>query len=221
MNRTIALMLCRGNSKGIKNKNLINFLGKPLIWWTIKDLKSSKLIENIYVSSDSDKILKFAKKEGVKIIKRPKNISKDYSISESALLHALKKIKKNAEIIVFAQVTSPLRPKKVFDNAINFFVKRKYDSMFSSTKDHNFIWKSQHGRLSPNYNFKNRPMRQKINCFFKENGSFYIFKKKGFVKFKNRLFGKIGTYILDKKYSFEIDDKIDLKINKILKNERL
>lgn len=221
MNRTIALILCRGNSKGIKNKNLINFLGKPLIWWTIKDLKSSKLIEKIYVSSDSDKILKVAKKEGVKIIKRPKNISKDYSISESALLHALKKIKKNAEIIVFAQVTSPLRPKKVFDNAINFFIKRKYDSMFSSTKDHNFIWKSQHGRLSPNYNFKNRPMRQKINCFFKENGSFYIFKKKGFVKFKNRLFGKIGTYILDKKYSFEIDDKIDLKINKILKNERL
>lgn len=221
MNRIIALIPCRGNSKGIANKNLIKFSGKPLLYWTIKDLKSSKLIEKIYVTSDSDKILKFAKKQGVEIIKRPKNISGDYSKSEDALLHALKSIKNTSKIIVFAQATSPIRPKKVFDNAIRYFIKKKYDSIFSSTKVHNFIWKKQQGKLFSNYNFKDRPMRQKIKCFFQENGSFYIFKNKGFMSNCNRLFGKIGTYILDKKYGFEIDDNIDLKINKILKNEKL
>ena len=143
MKKVIALIPCRGNSKGIKNKNLINFLGKPLMYWTIKDLKSSKLIEKIYVTSDSDKILKFAKKLGVEIIKRPKSISGDHSRSENALLHSLNKIKSNAEIIVFAQVTSPMRPKKIFDNAIKYFIRKKYDSIFSSTKVHNFIWKKK------------------------------------------------------------------------------
>jgi len=220
MKKVIALIPCRGNSKGIKNKNLINFHGKPLMYWTIRDLKSSKFIDKIYVTSDSSKILNYAKKLGVETIKRPRNISGDFSKSEEALLHAVKKIKFNFNIIVFAQVTSPLRPKGVFDYAINYFFKKKYDSMFSATKVHNFIWKQKNQKLIPNYNFKKRPMRQKINFFFDENGSFYIFKYNGFIKNQNRLYGKIGSYILEKKYSFDIDDQIDLKINKILKNEK-
>ena len=62
-------------------------------------------------------------------------------------------------------------------------------------------------------------MRQKVNSI-NENGSFYIFNTKKFLTSKNRLFGKIGTYIIEKKYSFDIDDDVDLKINKILKNEK-
>ena len=59
-------------------------------------------------------------------------------------------------------------------------------------------------------------MRQMVSTL-NENGSFYIFDTKKFLKSKNRLFGKIGTYILEKEYSFDIDDDIDLKINKFLK----
>ena len=59
-------------------------------------------------------------------------------------------------------------------------------------------------------------MRQKMNTL-SENGSFYIFDSKKFLKSKNRLFGKVGSYLLEKKYSFDIDDDIDLKINKFLK----
>tara|TARA_B100000965_G_C19493994_1_gene714348 strand:+ start:378 stop:1043 length:666 start_codon:yes stop_codon:yes gene_type:complete len=220
MKKVIALIPCRGNSKGIKNKNLINFFGKPLMYWTIKELRSSKFIDKIFVTSDSQKILNYAKKLKVGIIKRPMKISGDRSGSESALIHALKKINLNSEIIVFPQVTSPLRPKSVFDKAIKFFIKKNYDSLFSSSKVHNFIWKYKKGIFLPNYNYKKRPMRQEINSFYDENGSFYIFKTKKFLKHKNRLFGKIGTYILEKKYSFDIDDKIDLKINKYLKNDK-
>ena len=43
MKKVIALIPCRGNSKGIKNKNLVNFFGKPLMYWTIKQLKIVKL----------------------------------------------------------------------------------------------------------------------------------------------------------------------------------
>ena len=45
MRNVIALILCRGNSKGIKNKNIKFFSGKPLMYWTIKSLKESKIIK--------------------------------------------------------------------------------------------------------------------------------------------------------------------------------
>ena len=60
-------------------------------------------------------------------------------------------------------------------------------------------------------------MRQEIKDIQLENGSFYIFNKKGFLKSKNRLFGKIGSYIVDKIYSHDIDEILDLKINEFIK----
>ena len=59
MRKVIALILCRGNSKGIKNKNMKNFYKRPLIYWSIKSLKESNLIKSIYLSTDSKKILNY------------------------------------------------------------------------------------------------------------------------------------------------------------------
>ena len=61
-------------------------------------------------------------------------------------------------------------------------------------------------------------MRQDLNKKYLENGSFYIFDKKKFLKNKCRLFGKIGFYLIDKINSFQIDEPKDLKlINAIFK----
>ena len=65
MRNVIALILCRGNSKEIKNKNIKIFSRKPLMYWTIKSLKESKIIKKIYISSDSNKILDYAKKQKI------------------------------------------------------------------------------------------------------------------------------------------------------------
>ena len=54
----VAIIPARGNSKGIKNKNIINFCNKPLIYWTIKQSLNSKYIaQNVYVTSDNRDIL--------------------------------------------------------------------------------------------------------------------------------------------------------------------
>ena len=70
---------------------------------------------------------------------------------------------------------------------------------------------------SLNYNYKKRPMRQFINNnnIF-ENGSFYIFTISKFLKFKNRLFGKIGNYLMPENRSLDIDEKKDFKLAKTL-----
>ena len=53
------LILARGGSKRIKNKNIIDFCGKPLINHAIE--KSLKITNNVYVRSDCEKILKISK----------------------------------------------------------------------------------------------------------------------------------------------------------------
>ena len=197
-------------------------MGKPLLYWTIKSLKESNKIKEIYLSSESKKILNYAKKQKINLIKRPKHLTQPRSQSEDSLLHAIEHIKTNFEYIVFPQATSPLRPKNIFDKSLKYFFKKKFDSLFSSNIPSKiFLW-SGNKKLKPKYNINKRPMRQDINEIYSENGSFYIFKRKGFIKSKNRLFGKIGTYVVDKKYSYDIDEEIDFKINEIVnKNKKI
>ena len=58
-----AVILARGGSKGLSQKNIIDFCGKPLLAWTIEHCRDSG-IDSIYVSSDSDKILEVGEEYG-------------------------------------------------------------------------------------------------------------------------------------------------------------
>lgn len=219
-NKFVSIILARGGSKGIKNKNLIKINNQPLIHWSISQSIKSKRISKTFVSSDNDKILKISKKSGAEIIKRPKKFATSKSSSESAWLHAVKylKVKKiNADYIVGIQPTSPIREFNDFDGAINLLETKKFDSLFTSTiiNDY-FIWKKIKNKLKANYNFKKRQPRQLIENQYLENGSFYIFNTEGFLKSKCRLFGKIGTFKMNKSKSFQIDDFEDLQIIKLL-----
>ena len=216
------IILARGGSKSIKNKNTVVFCGKPLLSWTIEQCLKSKKIDNIWLSSDDKKILSYAEKYRINKIIRPKNISNDHASSEKAWLHAIKYIESLGEkvnIIVAPQVTSPLRKINDLDKAIEKFKSYRYDSLFSANliKDF-FIWgyNKRNNLTSSNYDYKNRLRRQDINSQFVENGSFYIFKSDKFKKIKNRLYGKIGYIELEHWQMFEIDKSEDLKFCSII-----
>ena len=177
----IAIIPARGNSKGIKNKNIINFCNKPLIYWTIEQsLKSKHISQNVYVTSDNKDILDLSSSYGAIPILRPDELSTDTSSSEDALLHAIEKIEKTTSIdlVVFLQCTSPLRETDDIDNAIDSFIKNDYDSLFSATDMKDLcLWRSIDDNFcSINFNYKARQMRQNITPQYSENGSFYIVK---------------------------------------------
>jgi len=221
-NKYFTIILARSGSKEIKNKNIINLRGRPLLYWTIKNSLKSKKIIKTFVSSDSNKILRIAKKFGAETIKRPKKLAGDNSSSEEAWCHALEEINKKYEKpshIVGLQITSPIREDNDIDKAIYQLEKNRFDSLFSCQiiKDY-FIWKKKKFKLIPNYSYKKRKLRQKISEKYLENGSIYIFNAEKFLKTKNRLFGKIGNYVMKKRTSFQIDDAEDLEIVKKIFN---
>ena len=214
MKNTIAVILARGGSKGIPNKNIKIFNGLPLVAWSVIQAKISKKISRIYLSSDSNKILNIGKKYGAVPIKRPKRISGDKSRSESAILHLLNKINYVPDGVVMLEPTAPLRSPKDIDNCITNFYFNKLDTGFTGAILEDFlIWKkNKKSKLFPiNYNYKKKVPRQFRDPEIVENGSIYIFTPIAIKKYKNRFGGKIGFSENKKWQSFEIDDLDDWK----------
>tara|TARA_B110000014_G_C20071646_1_gene558950 strand:+ start:362 stop:1051 length:690 start_codon:yes stop_codon:yes gene_type:complete len=220
--KIIAIILARGNSQGIPKKNLVSFCGKPLLYWSLKQAKDVKEISDVWVSSDNDEILEFSKKNGAKIIRRPKNISKNTSTSESGYHHAINEIENNSgkiDLVIALQPTSPIRESSDIKNAIKKFKKMKYDSMFSASDLGDFmIWKQKNsGNLySWNYDSNKRPRRQDFEKQYLENGSFYIFKPDVIKKFKNRFGKNIGIFLMDFWKAFEINETKDIEFCELL-----
>ena len=223
MNKVTAFIPARGGSKGISNKNIKKFAGKPLIVHSIEYSLDSKHVDEVVVSTDDSKISNIAESAGAKVIKRPPDLSTDTATTESVIEHYLNLSKTKAEIIVLLQATSPLRPKGSLDKALNHFQKGGYDSLLSICPTHRFFWRVKDNKtIHADYDYLNRPRRQdfkKGDIRFIENGSVYIFTCKHFDKTGNRLGGKIGYEEWPLEYSLEIDSSLDFKFAEQIYNE--
>ena len=218
-----AIIPARGGSKGIQNKNIKEFAKKPLIAHTIEYAFESKLITEVVVSTDNNKISIIAKDAGATIIKRPPELSTDTSSTESAIKHYIDTAKKKSDIIVLLQATSPIRPKGSLEKALKHFQNGGYDSLLSGCLSHRFFWRLKNDATAyAEYDYLNRPRRQdliKVDKRLIENGSLYIFTCKHFEKTGNRLGGKIGYVIWPEEYSLEIDTPLDFKFTEQIYND--
>ena len=79
MKKTIAFIFARGGSKGLPLKNQLPIAGHPLIAYSIYIARINPLINEVYVSTDSEVISKIAINYGAKIIKRPEELAQDDS----------------------------------------------------------------------------------------------------------------------------------------------
>jgi len=208
----VVIIPLRKGSKRIKNKNFTLIKNKPLIYYTYREAIKVFDSENIFVSSNDPKAKKFSKKFKLQYIDRPKKICKDNSKTEDAIIHFLKQKKISAENIVLLQATSPMRTAKDIINGINKYNNKKLDSIFSVFKEKNFLWKKNNKKLySISFDYKNRKRVQNMENIYHENGAVFIFNKKKFTKYKNRIFGKFDFFEMNKSNSIDIDYKQDLE----------
>lgn len=140
--KILAFIGARAGSKGLKDKNILNFAGKPLIQWTIDSSLRSKYIDRTLVSTDGEKIAAIARKAGADVpFLRPAPLATDKALIEDALRHALTWLKKNErvryDLIVLLQPTSPLRTVNHIDAAIEYYFhnrKSPSDTLVSVVK---------------------------------------------------------------------------------------
>ena len=92
----IAIIPARSGSQRIPGKNIKKFCGEPIIAYSINAAISSKYIENVIVSTDSDKIATIAIKYGALApFKRPKELSGNLTTTGPVIAHAIDTLEKS------------------------------------------------------------------------------------------------------------------------------
>jgi len=213
-NKIVCLIPARSGSTRIYNKNIIKINNKSLISYALNSAIKSKLLEKVYVSTNSKKIRNVVRKFNSKkviITSRSKKSETQHAKTELLLNEFCNRFE--FDILVLLQLTNIFISSKILNMAINKFTKSKADTLISVIKFPNFIWKNKNKFIEPfNYNPLKRPRTQDFKNFFLENGSFYIFTRKGYFNYKNRIHGKTAYFEMPKKSFFDIDTLEDLKI---------
>tara|TARA_S200000501_G_scaffold43916_1_gene35545 strand:+ start:2594 stop:3283 length:690 start_codon:yes stop_codon:yes gene_type:complete len=224
-----AIVPLRSGSKGIKNKNLVSFKNHSLANFTIKKLLKIKLIDKIYILTDSvnykKKIIK-NKKIDLNYI-RPKNLSKKnssiYDLIDNFLSFQEKHKKKMEKILLF-QVTSPLLKKREIIETLKFIKKKRISSLFHISK---MIEAPEDCIKGKGINWRPLNRKRKINRqnYFKNynfiTGSLFYFTKDFFKKNKVTYNKSSYAYEVDKINFVDIDTSFDLEIAKNLINQRI
>lgn len=108
----IAIIPARGGSKRIPKKNIKDFLGKPLIAYSIESAIKSKLFDKVMVSTDDEEIAKISKEYGAEVpFMRPNELSDDFTSTGAVVNHAIEFLKKNDEVFEYVctiYATAPL-----------------------------------------------------------------------------------------------------------------
>ena len=213
--KIVSLILARGGSKGIPDKNIVDLNGLPLLSYTIKASQES-VVEETWVSTDCNSIKNIAESLGANIIDRPTELAQDNSQSEDALLHFAERT--DFDILVFIQPTSPLLQSKYINKGIELLLNdNQFDSVCTVYKEHWLPRWDQSGNPI-DWNVNKRPRRQDKSELYVENGAFYITTKKNLLKSKLRYNGKIGFIEMKFSESFQVDTIDDLElIKKVIK----
>lgn len=134
----IALMLGRGGSVGFPGKNTYEVLGHPMMEYPIFAAKKSKNVDEIYVSTDDDRIKEIARNNNCYIIDRPDYLCTKEALHQDAMIHGyqyIKDLEKDIEFLILLQCNAPFITAAQIDEGIEKLrANPKYDSAATVSK---------------------------------------------------------------------------------------
>jgi hypothetical protein len=117
-----ALMLGREGSTAFPGKNTLPILGRPMMVYPLLAAKYSKYVDEIFVSTDSDRIKNIAGDFGATIIDRPPHLATKEALGEDAYAHGYRHIRytlnKPVEMVVLLFCNAPTILPSVIDRGI-------------------------------------------------------------------------------------------------------
>lgn len=225
----LVIIPARSGSKGIKNKNIRPFVGKPLLYYTIHEAKKCKELDRIIVSTDSPKYAAIAKKFGAEVpYLRPKHLASDKSLIVDTVIELLRRLEKEEkykpDYIVLLQTTSPLRTYEDIDTCIKTVLTKKCDAVMTMTPTEQLLYTIDGGgylKLLFNKQWLAFTNRQSIPATYKINGpAVLIVKRISIPKHRSFLKGKIAGVVMEKWKSPDLDNEEDFIAAEILYKNR-
>lgn len=219
--KNIAIIPARSGSKGLKDKNIKELIGKPLIAYTIEAARNSKLFDEIMVSTDSVYYSKIAKEWGAKVpFLRDEELAIDTASSWDVVKDVLEKYQtlgKEFDTVALLQPTSPLRTEKDIMAGYEKMMKEDANGIISVCEvEHSPLWSnvlpgdcSFTNFLVPDLIYKRR---QELPVYYRMNGAIYIFKIDYFLRTDNIYSDKVFAIKMIKENSVDIDNEFDFII---------
>lgn len=223
--KKIAIIPARSGSKGLKDKNIIELCGKPLMAYSIEAALKSGLFDRVIVSTDSEGYGGIAEKFGAEVMYRGEALSSDTATTYTVVEDILGRVESDIDYFVLLQPTSPMRTERHVLEAAELFEKNsdKFDFLVSVKEaEHPSVLVKPIGEdMSLRYfdtDFSS--YRRQGYKDYSPNGAIFIAKPDRYLERKHFFGEKTLAYIMSREDSVDIDDRIDYELAKILMKER-
>lgn len=217
--RSVAIITARGGSKRIPRKNIKEFLGNPIITYSIKAALDSGIFDEVMVSTDDEEIAGIAKQAGAKVpFMRSADAANDYATTTDVIGEVLKQYKEigiEFEYACCIYPTAPFVTKELLLQAQTLVEKEGADSCFPVIQ---FSFPPQRGMIIedgiakykyPEYQFTRS---QDLEGMYHDSGQFYYFDVKKFEATGKMLGDAIKPIVISEMEAQDIDNEDDWKI---------
>lgn len=216
---SIAIITARGGSKRIPNKNKKDFLGKPIMCYSIEAALSSGLFEEVMVSTDDEEIAQIARKAGANIpFMRSAATADDFATTDDVLLEVLSEYEKRGQIFEYMACIYPTAP---------FVTAKKLQDAFRILKERNasgvmpvvqFSFPPQRGMAMRDgrlvYCYPDNAMKrsQDLETVYHDCGQFYFYRTKEYRACKGDLKDGYVPIVMPETQVQDIDNLTDWKM---------
>lgn len=219
----LCIIPARGGSKRIPRKNIKEFLGKPIIAYSIEAALQSNLFNEVMVSTDDDEIAEIAKKYGAKVpFLRSNENANDYATTIDVIKEVLIEYKKQGQVFkktCCIYPTAPFVSEIKLKEAFNLLLKKNFDCVFPvmefSFPIQRALKKNADNKMTLFQPKHLNSRSQDLEKAYHDSGQFYWFKTKEIVR-KGKLWtDNTGVIVIKESEGQDIDTLEDWKLAEI------
>lgn len=216
----LCIIPARGGSKRIPRKNIKEFLGKPIIAYSIEAALNSGLFDEVMVSTDDDEIAEISKHYGAKIpFLRSNENANDFAPLADVLIEVIQQYEKRGSTFENICCILPTAPLTKSISIIEAHEKLKAEKLDSVLPVVNFSYPilralefDQQQRIKMIWPEYLKTRSQDLVPAYHDTGSFYWVKTNALLEQKT-LFCKNGSAIvLNETEVQDIDNETDWKL---------
>lgn len=220
--RKLAIIPARSGSKGLKDKNILDLCGKPLLAHSIEAARESGEFVEVIVSTDAERYARIAERYGARVLPRSAALATDTTPTFAVVQDVLARTGDlQPDYFMLLQPTSPLRQSRHICEAIAMFEAAydRFDFLASVTAaSHPAVLVrplAEDGSLRYFDADYAHYCRQRYHDYT-PNGAIYLAKVEAYLQQRHFYGPRSLAYVMEKRFSLDIDDRIDYELVKIV-----
>lgn len=220
----IAMIPARSGSKGLRDKNIRELKGKPMLAYTIEAALEAGIFDCVHVSTDSESYAEIARNYGADVpFLRAESLATDEAGTWDVLRFALERYEelgRSFDVVTLLQPTSPLRDGRDIREAFRIFQEKDADAVISVCRLEHSIdicnVLPPDGSMCGFLDSNRAGRRQQSPDYYRINGAIYIQRAWMLAGRENLYNEKSFAYVMDKAHSVDVDDLFDFQVAQML-----